>query len=318
VVLNRVPLTAVLSESIDEARQCGTRVLFDVDDLIFDAKVVAGLEFVRQRVPEDQARLLDAVRGIAATMERCGEGFCATLALREVIAQHRARVVLNGVCEETVRVSEAALREKERKGSAVRIGYPGGHPGHTFNLRVAEEPLDEMMENERNVVLVVIGPVELPPRLMRWEDRIERVPYVDWRRLPFELARLDVCIAPLADNPFNRCKSDIKFLEAAVVGVPLVASKVGQLGDTVRHGRNGLLAGTAEEWNEALTTLIGNPEWRRELAETAREQVLRERTSAALAPRLVEALLGQAEGAETPRARSSDLPPAPRTGIGRV
>ena len=68
------------------------------------------------------------------------------------------------------------------------------------------------------------------------------MPYLDWRVLPFEIAKLDVGIAPLEDHPFNRCKSHLKYLEAGLCGVPLVASRVGQLAETVVDGVTGCLA----------------------------------------------------------------------------
>lgn len=291
-VLNRVPLSAALAESITAAERAGTRVLFDVDDLIFAPAVLAGMEFVRARPAPDRQRLLEAVEGIARTIERCGAGLCATPALRRELESRgrSARVARNGVSDEMVRLSEQARAERSGDARVVRIGFPGGHPGHDFNLRVAEDALVALLQRHPQLELVLIGSIEPSPRLRPWADRVEQVPHVAWRRLPFELARLDVCIAPLADNAFNRCKSDIKFLEAALVRVAVVASPVGQLGESIRHGVDGLLADGTEAWTEALSSLVEQPGRRAELAEAACEQVLRDRTSGALGPGLVEAL----------------------------
>jgi glycosyltransferase involved in cell wall biosynthesis len=292
VVLNRVPWSAALGEAIAAAEGAGASVLFDVDDLIFDRAVVEALEFVQARSAPDRARVLDAASGIARTIDRCAAGLCATPALLGEIGKrgHRARVAVNGVSDEMVRLSENARREKPAGDGHVRIGFPGGHPGHAFNLAVVDTALAEVLRRHEAVRLVLIGPLPLPAPLQPWAARVDQVAYVDWRRLPFELARLDVCIAPLADNPFNRCKSDIKLLEAALVGIPLVASPVGQLGETIRDGVNGVLAEGAARWTSALSELIEDGGRRARLAETAREQVVRERTSAALGPSLVDSL----------------------------
>ncbi len=292
-VLNRVPLSAALADSITAAEHEGTRVLFDVDDLIFAPAMVAGMEFAAARPAADRQRLLEAVEGIARTIERCGAGLCATPTLRQELESRgrSARVAPNGVSDEMVRLSEQARAERSVDRRVVRIGFPGGHAGHAFNLAMVADALVALLSRHPQVKLVLIGLTEPPPGLRPWAGRIEQVPYVDWRRLPFELARLDVCIAPLADNAFNRCKSDIKLLEAALVGVPVVASPVGQLGETIRHGVNGLLADGAAAWVDALSSLLEQPRRRAELAEAAREQVLRDRTSAALGPALAEALL---------------------------
>ena len=54
----------------------------------------------------------------------------------------------------------------------------------------------------------------------------------------------------------------------------------------IDHGRNGLLADTAEEWQEALGALIESPASRREIGALAREDVQEKHTTAARAPLL--------------------------------
>ena len=293
-VLNRVPWSPALEASLRDARSSGARVLFDVDDLVFDPAAVAAMDFVKARPEADRRRLLDAVAGIAETIARCDGGLCATPALQHELQGrgHRAHLAMNGVSDEMVRLSELARTERSSEARGVRIGFPSGHPGHDFNLPVAGEALATVLARHPDVAIVLIGPVALPAVLVPFTDRVERVPYVDWRRLPFELARLDVCIAPLADNRFNRCKSDVKFLEAALVGVPLVASPVGQLGETIRGGVDGLLADGREGWVAALSSLVEDPRRRAALADAAGERVRRERSSRALGPALVAALGG--------------------------
>ena len=296
VVLNRVPLVASLAESIAAAARAGTRVLFDVDDLIYDPAVVAGMDFVNAKPAPERQRLLEAVEGIARTIELCPAGLCATPALRRDLAArgHRAEVAPNGVSDELVRLSEQAWAQRPAADGVVRVGFPGGHHGHTANLAVAEDALAALLERYPHMKLVLIGYADPTPRLRERADRVEIVPYVDWRRLPFELARLDICIAPLVDNAFNRCKSDVKFLESSLVRLPLVVSPVGQLGESVRHGVDGLVAEGTDAWIAAVASLAEDPRRRAELAEEAYRRVRRERTSEALGPSLVHALTAAA------------------------
>jgi glycosyltransferase involved in cell wall biosynthesis len=288
-VLNRVPLTPALAEEIAHAEGAGARVLFDVDDLIFDPEVVAGLDFVRASA--DPGRIVGAAEGIGATVRRLGAGLCATEPLRRELEARgvRALVALNGVSDEMVSLSRRARAERPADG-AFRIGFAGGHPGHAFNLTVAEEALESVLRKHPRARAVFIGPVAPPARLAPLADRVEHRPSVGWRRLPFELARLDAFMAPLADHAFNRGKSDIKLLEAALVGVPVVASPVGQLGETIRPGTNGLLARGTQGWAEALGSLAADRGLGARLAAAAAEEVLAGRTSAALGPALVRRL----------------------------
>jgi hypothetical protein len=309
-VLNRVPMSPELAAAIDAAESGGTRVLFDVDDLIFDADVVGGMEFVKARAAVDQTRLREAVNGIARTIERCRAGLCATVSLqRELDARgHSVALALNGVSDEMVRLSDAAVAHRTA-ARGVRIGFPAGHPGHAFNLAVVEEAVEAVLRRYPQATFVLMGALAVAPRLAAFAGRIAQVPYMDWRELPAVLARLDICMAPLADNAFNRCKSDIKFLEAALVRVPVVASPVGQLGETIRHGTNGLLAADTTAWVKALSALIEQPQLREDLAAAAHDYVRRERTSEALGPKLVEALVSAAADARgTSRPSAAGLP----------
>ena len=81
---------------------------------------------------------------------------------------------------------------------------------------------------------------------------------------------------PLLDTPFNRCKSDLKFIEAAAHRVTALASPVAY-GDSIEDGRTGVLFQDAHELQQRLLRLVINPEAGRELADAARAHVTKHR-----------------------------------------
>lgn len=89
---------------------------------------------------------------------------------------------------------------------------------------------------------------------------------------------LDISVAPLVDDDFNRCKSNIKWMEAAMVEVPTVASRVYPYEYSIRDGETGFLAGNEKQWINSLSKLIESKELREKMAKQAKEQVLREYT----------------------------------------
>jgi hypothetical protein len=89
----------------------------------------------------------------------------------------------------------------------------------------------------------------------------------------FSRQTCDIVIAPLRDNPFNRAKSHLKFLEYTVLGVPGVYSRLPPYAGIVRHGENGLLAGDETEWERCLVELIESPARRQALAAAAQQTV---------------------------------------------
>ena len=51
----------------------------------------------------------------------------------------------------------------------------------------------------------------------RFAERVEKRPFVDWTRLPAEIARVDINLIPLVLSAFTEGKSDLKYYEAAYV-----------------------------------------------------------------------------------------------------
>ncbi len=89
----------------------------------------------------------------------------------------------------------------------------------------------------------------------------------------------DLGIAPLEDTVFTRCKSDIKFLDYSLLGIPGIYSKVPAYRDTVKHGETGWLAeNSTDAWREALHTLIDDADQRQRLAVNAEDWVRENRT----------------------------------------
>jgi glycosyltransferase involved in cell wall biosynthesis len=99
---------------------------------------------------------------------------------------------------------------------------------------------------------------------------VGRVPETD---LPRYLASGDVCIYPMTDNLINRAKSPMKLLEPMLMGLPVVASKVGEVSEFV--GDAGVLVppDDLQAMAEAVSDLLANPQKRKALGQRARERV---------------------------------------------
>jgi hypothetical protein len=111
-----------------------------------------------------------------------------------------------------------------------------------------------------------------------------------------ELGRFDVGIMPLTDTPWSRGKCAYKLIQYMAVGIPVIASPVGMNRQVVRHGVNGFLAETADDWKAALRTLADDPELRRRMGEAGRRIVAEEFTLEVILPRLTAVLRAAAGG----------------------
>ncbi len=86
------------------------------------------------------------------------------------------------------------------------------------------------------------------------------------------LGQSEISFMPLADSPFNRCKSDLKFLEASSLRVATLASPT-VYGDSVEDGRTGMLFTDANDLQQRLARMIANPGLTRAMADRARAHV---------------------------------------------
>src|SRR5262249_45019552 len=86
-------------------------------------------------------------------------------------------------------------------------------------------------------------------------------------------------LLPLADTPFDRCKSDLKFIECAAAGSVVLASRI-VYGDTVRPGKTGFVYRNLDEFRRHLRTLIDDPAVRQQVAANAHRYVRERRVLA--------------------------------------
>jgi len=82
-------------------------------------------------------------------------------------------------------------------------------------------------------------------------------------------SRLDMMIIPRKDNYFNRCKSNIKFLEASMLEIPVVAQSFDDGPYEEITPDMGVLIRDNSKWMEEIDRLIKDKDLRRSMGENA-------------------------------------------------
>ena len=166
----------------------------------------------------------------------------------------------NGFDADFFRVAERARsRQRADAQSVVRVGYAAGTFTHQRDLAVAAPALARILTDNENVRFVTTEAVDIGefPELSSLAAQVELRPLVPFDQLPLEYARFHVSIAPLeVGNPFCEAKSEVKYIEAALVGVGTVASPTEPFTAAIRHGETGFLATDDDSWYEALSRLV--------------------------------------------------------------
>jgi glycosyltransferase involved in cell wall biosynthesis len=278
VVLYRVPATHQVLELVDAVRRRGTPVLFDVDDLIFDPAIADEIPALRL-LPPDEARLwLEGVRRYRTTMEACDAYIGSTPRLvehaREVVGIE-AHLFENGVGAALGAASDIARRSPRNPGPP-RVGYVSGTTTHDDDWRHVEGTVVDVLAAHPDAELWLGG--HLKPTdavLARLGGRVRRLPFTEWHRLPAVLHQLDVNLAPLEPGSrFNDAKSAIKWLEAALVATPTIASPSAPFRDAIDHDRTGWLAGDVDEWRATLAAVLDDPDTSTRVGARAQREAL--------------------------------------------
>ncbi|HSW36318.1 MAG TPA: glycosyltransferase family 4 protein, partial [Candidatus Limnocylindrales bacterium] len=167
--------------------------------------------------------------------------------------------------------------------NAFTIGWIGSPATSGYLTLIAPALKEICRQGDARVVLVGAGEVDLPD---------VPVQYVCWSEATEaeEIQHFDVGIMPLPDEPWERGKCGLKLIQYMACARPVVGSPVGVNRKIIRHGVNGYLARTNDEWLQALLMLRENKEHRQRMGEAGRKLVEKEYSLQVTAPQLMKML----------------------------
>jgi len=289
VLIWRAAWNRTLREAVSAWRGRGARILFDVDDYMFDpdlakAAIIDGIrsqKIAEQDVVEHYAKIRETLTWADACVVPTVE-----LAKGIELCDRPALISVNGFDADTYRVSrEAVLRRRlDLSDGLVRIGYASGSRTHQRDFGVAAPAVARVLRERPECRLVLFRDARSGRELLdlgEFPDFAGLEEQVEWRaatsltRLPEELARFDVNIAPLeVGNVYCEAKSELKYFEAALVGVPTVASPTQPFREAIVDGVTGYLADNSADWHRTLDALVADAGLRSQIGQAALHHVL--------------------------------------------
>jgi GT2 family glycosyltransferase/glycosyltransferase involved in cell wall biosynthesis len=252
-----VPSIAAAETLAAHARRTGATLIYDLDDDLLS-------------VPPDHpeaAELMPKAKVVARMVGLADIVRTSTAALADRVAPLARRVQIAGNALDE-RIWRTGPREPDSVYRPVRILCMGTatHDADFSIVLPALVEIDRRFGDHIQVDLIgFVSRLDLPG----WIRRLAPPPhaarsypgFVQW------ISRSgvwDIGLAPLAGSPFNACKSEIKLLDYAALGLATVASDV----PAYRGAGLGLLvANTADAWYEAISRLVRDDAARRDLAE---------------------------------------------------
>jgi tetratricopeptide (TPR) repeat protein len=218
-------------------------------------------DHVTRGMPLHLARHADAVQFATPTLE---SRFGTVNPRRAVFPSHRWE-------------APAAPPTGPRRPGRVVIGW-GGTAAHAADLPTVAGALRGIVERHPEVDVSVMGDAslfssfaDLPPA------RLAHTPSgtpVEYERF---LESIDIGLAPLLPTPYNRCRSDVRFLEYAARGVLAVCADLEPYRGSVQAGQTGFLFRDAAELETLLERTLAEPELRAAVTARAARYVADER-----------------------------------------
>jgi glycosyltransferase involved in cell wall biosynthesis len=299
LVICRTRYTARLDNLVTRARAAGCRVLFDVDDLIFDNRYVSLVLETLDR-PSSEV-LLDewfaAMSRLGAMLRLC-DGAITTnhfLAARiEDFAQLPTWVVpnfLNGLQLERSAEIRRSRHAAARSNAVTSIGYFSGTPTHNRDFELISTALANVMTRHAAVRLLIVGFLDVGSALRGFGDRIDILPLTDFLTLQSLVGSTGLNVVPLQTNIFSNCKSELKYFEAAIVETPTLATPTYSFRLAIEDGVNGYLV-DAYDWERRLEEAVCGDLDLAGVAERGLEHTLRWYTPAAQLGAIRSAVLG--------------------------
>lgn len=276
---------------IRHMKQDGKKVVFDLDDSMFDISPFSPhyrqLGIMPVNFDDGRGNTVkgwqDGVDGFdVLTNRRVRKSFigilrevdCITITtepLRQLYSRFndRVRMIPNAVDFDLWR--KYPVRKTDDR---VRVTYPAGS-NHQEDWMFMRSILKRLQDEVPNWDLYLVG----VPWHGQWGDldasRIVTYPWVDFEAYPYlmNLVCADIGIAPISEIGFNDCRSSIKWAEYAALGTACVATDYGPYKRDCTNGVDAILVRERDEWFEALRRLITDESERKKIAEAALSKV---------------------------------------------
>lgn len=269
VIIYRAPYDERTKWICSLARTFNKKVYFDIDDLVVDTKYTNQLSYVQQ-LSLDEKRNYDAgVISYHKMMLATDSVITSTTAMKrelETLTKKKVLINRNVVNQELIEISKAYSHCV--KDNKIRIGYFSGSITHNENFELIKDSILKILSENPHIELHLVGHLTIPKELEPYKNQLVFNDYVDWKELPKLIGEMDINLAPLVNSIFNEAKSEIKWLEAALVKVPTIASNIGSFAEMIDNGKTGILAND-DEWYQKLDLLVQNSDLRRNISEEA-------------------------------------------------
>lgn len=292
-VFCRYPHTDFAEEFIRVAKSFNKTIFFEIDDLVFDRNFTDNIKTVQDMSAEDRELYDSGVMRCQKTLRLCDYAITTTEPLAAELKKYNnlqdVFINRNVASDAMVATANNTLEKVIRSNDTVTIGYFSGSITHNDDFDMVTPTLANLLRKYPQVRLHIGGILDQQSELLDFADRITTVGFVEWSKLFDDVRKCDINIAPLAQKTiFNESKSEIKWLDAALVKTVTVASDFGAFHTEINDGVTGVLVADDDRWFDKLEEMVLDSGKRDAIAKNAYDEVTNCRTTISTGKRFAD------------------------------
>lgn len=260
VVIIQQPYGQKWVEQILAIQRRGIKVLYEVDDYLHGVEKQATHDYAKWYTKE-------RLKQYELCMRVCDGVICSTNYIARRYAKYNRRMF---VCKNGIDMARYNLTRPERP--TVNIGWAGA-TGHTQALMPWLKAVLQVMREYENTTFVAIGQpgVAVPFQRELGEHRAVGIPFTSMESYPAAMTMFDVALAPAGRTSWYRGKSDLRWLEASALAIPVIGDPY--VYPEIDDGYTGFHAEDSGKVVEILRTLITNTAHREQVGRLAKIDV---------------------------------------------
>jgi hypothetical protein len=230
-----------------KARRGGTRIVYELDDHIFCPQLPELI--ADSQIDELDGQAYELTKAHRQILEFADYLTCPTeplaCALRELGTPAEVRVISTALDfnHERWDLSRHMSKVPDRK---IHIGWSGGsRVGRDIEIMVQD--LVKIARAYPHVTVIIAGATKYVPLFAEIPaTQFLRVDWVEYNRYPSLLSLFDLALIPMQDHAYNRCKSALKVIDYAAVGISSICSPVAPFSDFNKMLHTPVLAADGE------------------------------------------------------------------------
>ncbi len=256
-----------LERWVTERRAAVRAIVYELDDVTWGDAMVTHLEDAGFMRGKSRAELIHQGEMAKHLAGLCDGIITSSETLAEMVRRDVHPPVVTVPNAIDVRWFRAQMAHRAPWADHLTIGWAGGRrpEADVEAIAIAWGRIAKRYPAVHFVLAAALVP-DVFYREIEDDSRIIRLPWVPWAKSP-ELYQVDIGCCAVADTPFSRAKTPIKWMEYATAGAAVVA--------TPTDGSSGLLAESADAWEAAIASLIEDEDRRRFIRDVGRSHVER-------------------------------------------